>query len=94
MGKNQNAFRQFFRPLKINNKTYHQKDLIIVFEDFDANNSDILKVRENLKTSKMKKKELDTKDTDEKESEMILKKFEDFVNVTVHNEDELTWSTY
>ena len=84
-------FVNFFRPLKINNKTYHQKDLIIVFEDFDANNSDILKVRENLKTSKIKKKDLETKDTCEKESgNDFKKKFEDFVNVTMHNEDELT----
>lgn len=84
-------FVNFFRPLKINNKTYHQKDLIIVFEDFDANNSDILKIRENLKTNALKKKELISSDTREKDSDNdFKKKFEDFVNVTVNNEDELT----
>lgn len=81
-------FVNFFRPLKINNKTYHQKDLIIVFEDFDANNNDILKIRENLKTDKMKK-EL-ANDTSEKTESEFKKKLEDYVSITVNNDDELT----
>ena len=80
-------FVNFFRPLKINNKTYHQKDLIIVFEDFDANNNDILKIRENLKTNALKKKELESKDFSGND---LKKKLEDYVNITVHNDDELT----
>ena len=82
-------FVNFFRPIKINNKTYHQKDLIIVFEDFDANNNDILKVRENLKAEK--NKEIENKLSNKNETnEDFKKKLDDFVNVTMHNEDELT----
>ena len=82
-------FVNFFRPIKINNKTYHQKDLIIVFEDFDANNNDILKVRENLKIEK--NKEIENKLSNKNETdEDFKKKLDDFVNVTMHNEDELT----
>jgi hypothetical protein len=44
-------FVALFRPLKIGNRVYEQSELVIVFEDFDANNSEILKTRDNLKTS-------------------------------------------
>jgi SpoVK/Ycf46/Vps4 family AAA+-type ATPase len=44
-------FVALFRPLKIGNRVYEQSELVIVFEDFDANNSEILKTRENLKTA-------------------------------------------
>lgn len=42
-------FVALFRPLKIGNRVYEQSELVIVFEDFDANSSEILKTRENLK---------------------------------------------
>jgi hypothetical protein len=42
-------FASLFRPIKINNKILTQDELVIVFEDFDANNSEILKIRDNLK---------------------------------------------
>lgn len=45
-------FTSLFRPIKINNKILTQEELVIVFEDFDANNSEILKIRDNLKTDK------------------------------------------
>ena len=47
-------FVALFRPLKIGNRVYEQSELVIVFEDFDANSSEILKTRENLKTSTKK----------------------------------------
>ena len=47
-------FVALFRPLKIGNRVYEQSELVIVFEDFDANNSEILKTRENLKTATKK----------------------------------------
>lgn len=82
-------FVNFFRPIKINNKTYHQKDLIIVFEDFDANNNDILKIRENLKAEK--NKEIQEKATNKNETnEDFKKKLDDFVTISMNNEDELT----
>lgn len=47
-------FVALFRPLKIGNRVYEQSELVIVFEDFDANNSEILKTRENLKPATKK----------------------------------------
>lgn len=47
-------FVALFRPLKIGNRVYEQHELIIVFEDFDANSSEILKTRENLRLSTTK----------------------------------------
>lgn len=47
-----NDFTSLFRPIKINNKILTQEELVIVFEDFDANNSEILKIRDNFKTDK------------------------------------------
>jgi hypothetical protein len=44
-----NDFVSLFRPIKINNRIYKQSELIIVFEDFDANENDILKIRTGLK---------------------------------------------
>jgi ATP-dependent 26S proteasome regulatory subunit len=40
-----NDFISLFRPLKINNKTYYSNELILVFEDFDANDNNIIKKR-------------------------------------------------
>jgi hypothetical protein len=45
-------FISLFRPLKIGNKEYDSRELILVFEDFDANTCDILKVRECLNDKK------------------------------------------
>lgn len=42
-------FVSLFRPLKIGYKEYQQNELIIIFEDFDANTSKILKTRTNIK---------------------------------------------
>jgi chaperone BCS1 len=42
-------FVSLFRPIKINNRVYQQNELIIVFEDFDANDNDIIKARTGLK---------------------------------------------
>ena len=44
-----NDFVSLFRPIKINDKVYNQNELIIVFEDFDANNNDVLKTRKDMK---------------------------------------------
>ena len=44
-----NDFVSLFRPIKINDKVYNQDELIIVFEDFDANNNDVLKTRKDMK---------------------------------------------
>lgn len=43
-------FACLFRPIKINNKVLNSHELVIVFEDFDANNSEVLKTRNNLKS--------------------------------------------
>ena len=47
-------FISLFRPLKIGNKEYDSRELILVFEDFDANNCNILKTRECLKIDSTK----------------------------------------
>jgi SpoVK/Ycf46/Vps4 family AAA+-type ATPase len=49
-----NDFVSFFRPIKINNRVYKQNELIIIFEDFDANENEIIKIREGLKAKKDK----------------------------------------
>jgi len=45
-------FVSLFRPMKIGYKEYKPSELIIIFEDFDANKCDILKTRTNLKGDK------------------------------------------
>jgi len=50
-----NDFVSLFRPIKINNKIYKQNELIIVFEDFDANENEIIKIREGLKNKEIVK---------------------------------------
>ena len=47
-------FVSLFRPMKIGYKEYKSSELIIIFEDFDANTCDILKTRTNLKGDKKK----------------------------------------
>jgi len=45
-------FISLLRPMKIGYKEYKPSELIIVFEDFDANTCEILKTRANLKAKK------------------------------------------
>ena len=45
-------FVSLLRPMKIGYKEYQQSELIIVFEDFDANTCEVLKTRANLKKRK------------------------------------------
>jgi len=68
-------FVSLFRPLKIGHKEYSPKELILIFEDFDANACDILKTRTNLKVKSEKKSvELDiSSDTDSTDFEDIGK---------------------
>jgi hypothetical protein len=72
-------FVSLFRPLKIGYKEYNPSELIIVFEDFDANACDILKTRANLK-EKNKFIEFDTCSDTSVE-------FEDFGKDPVKNQD-------
>ena len=79
-------FMMLFRPIKIKNKIYNPEDLIIVFEDFDANNSEILKTRENLDKNKPVGQNCTNLDT------MVLKKMyeETIVQPLKMNDDEIT----
>ena len=43
-------FVSLFRPIKIDKKVYNQDQLIIVFEDFDANENNVLKKRHEIKS--------------------------------------------
>ena len=52
-------FVSLFRPIKINNRVYNQDELILVFEDFDANDNDVIKIRKGLKEKKEEKEEKD-----------------------------------
>jgi len=58
-----NDFISLFRPIMINHKTYESNEFIIVFEDFDANSSNIVKIREGLKNKK-KNARTQSKDSD------------------------------
>lgn len=49
-----NDFVALFRPMKIDKKVYYQHELIIVFEDFDANENNILKKRDAMKSNVLK----------------------------------------
>jgi SpoVK/Ycf46/Vps4 family AAA+-type ATPase len=71
-----NDFVSLFRPIKINNKVYNQNELIIVFEDFDANENETIKIRQGLKEKNVM---ITSKDTNKKESivEIIQHKIED-----------------
>lgn len=56
-------FVSLFRPLKIGDKEYQPRELIIVFEDFDANSCEILKTRTNLKQDLKQSKNNKIEDT-------------------------------
>lgn len=58
-----NDFASLFRPLKINQKTYFSNELVIVFEDFDANDSNVIKKRKNVKNND-EKRENEESDSD------------------------------
>lgn len=47
-------FVALFRPIKIDKKVYNQDQLIIVFEDFDANENNVLKKRNEMKSKLLK----------------------------------------
>ena len=79
-----NDFVSLFRPIKINNKVYNQDELIIVFEDFDANNNDVLKTRKDMKYNISS--EINLKDSLE-----INTKFEEMIkNQMIKTNDELS----
>ena len=92
-----NDFVSLFRPLKINNKRYSQEELIVVFEDFDANENAVIKIREGLKKEGLKKqKRTDTVQNIESEitNDIIKTKYDSFINTQLialaKNEDEIT----
>jgi len=70
-------FVSIFRPIKINNKTYNQNELIIVFEDFDANENDVIKIREGLKQKKEVLVEKNDKQKDKQYNEFLKLKMDD-----------------
>lgn len=70
-------FVSIFRPIKINNKTYNQNEVIIVFEDFDANENDVIKIREGLKQKKEELVEKIDKQKDKQYNEFLKMKMDD-----------------
>ena len=80
-------FGRLCHQMKVDSNKIPQSDNIIVFEDFDANNSSTVKIRENLI-----KPNIDVKDlTDKKKIKQLLEHFEtksaDFL---IAKDDELT----
>lgn len=84
-----NDFASLFRPLKINQKTYYSTELILVFEDFDANNSDIIKKRKNVKNKDEKNES--KRENEETDSEISL--LEDSVKARILNEFKIIPTT-
>jgi SpoVK/Ycf46/Vps4 family AAA+-type ATPase len=80
-------FVALFRPLKIGNRVYEQRELIIVFEDFDANSSEILKTRENLKTTKKTNQKLTVELSEEKLKKICEDNFLVPLNSDPNNDD-------
>lgn len=89
-----NDFASLFRPLKINQKTYYSNELILVFEDFDANGSDIIKTRKNLKSNEEKREneESDSENStiEEKIKNKILNEYKLTSLISSKTEDEIT----
>lgn len=84
-----NDFVALFRPMKIDKKVYNQDELIIVFEDFDANENNILKKREALKSNVLK--EINKTDYNVNEHVEINEKIESLLKVQfAKNNDEIT----
>jgi ATP-dependent 26S proteasome regulatory subunit len=68
-------FSNLFHRIKINSKHLSQSEIIIVFEDFDANNTSAIKIRDNLKnelTVLDTPPEINTEDKDKTEN--VVKK--------------------
>jgi hypothetical protein len=81
--KTSTEFSNLFHKIKINSKKIVQGEIIIVFEDFDANNTTAIKTRDNLKKTlsnssmtilqdKDKDKNKDKEESPEKNSKTIL----------------------
>jgi hypothetical protein len=81
-------FCKLFRTTKINDKTYSIGELCFIFEDFDANASDILKKRNHHDTSTKIQKFLEKYDS-EKENAFV-KNIEEMKLFEKKMEDELT----
>jgi chaperone BCS1 len=81
-----NDFASLFRPLKINQKTYYSNELILVFEDFDANNNDIIKKRKNMKIHDEKNE--NKRENEETDSEIST--IEESIKTKILNEFKLT----
>ena len=83
-----NDFVSLFRPIKINNKVYQQDELIIVFEDFDANENEILKIRSTLKKKGIRK-EMPISEMTEDLWKRNIESFDTLLSCK-KNDDELT----
>jgi SpoVK/Ycf46/Vps4 family AAA+-type ATPase len=70
-------FANLFHRIKINNEKLSQSEIIIVFEDFDANNTSAIKIRDNLK----KQPTILDQDTETEKEEAEKEKSTDTENV-------------
>lgn len=81
-------FLALFRPIKINKKVYNQDELIIVFEDFDANENNVLKKRKEMKSKLLE--EINTNNDNSNKID-INDKLESLLKIhIVKNNDEIT----
>ena len=82
-------FVALFRPMKIDKKIYNQNELIIVFEDFDANENNVLKKREGIESNilntldKVRDTYINNIDINEKVETIFKAQF-------IKNDDEIT----
>ena len=77
-------FVALFRRIKIDKKVYNQDQLIIVFEDFDANESNVLKKRKEMKSKLLEELNANNKkDLNEKLESLLMTQI-------VKNNDEIT----
>lgn len=84
-----NDFVALFRPMKIDKKVYTQDELIIVFEDFDANENNILKKREAMKSNVLR--DMETNEYGTMDNAEINEKLESLLKVQIaKNDDEIT----
>ncbi len=84
-----NDFVALFRPMKIDKKVYTQDELIIVFEDFDANENNILKKREAMKSNVLR--DMETNEYGTMDNTEINEKLESLLKVQIaKNDDEIT----
>ena len=81
-------FVALFRPIKIDKKVYNQDQLIIVFEDFDANENNVLKKRKEMKLKLLEEINTDNYNSDKID---INDKLESLLKThIVKNNDEIT----